>query len=252
MLNIDYDAIKKQTQELFEKDKGNYIEGTDMKKVYKDWEYQVMSDYFEDLFEKLFEAPVHKQISDARKYHFDHKRPPRIDFPQDGYWLYRWYNNSNEIIYVGCTENLYRRTKDHIRDNTKIKEAVKFECLDLSNMVTSRTELEWIETYFINKFHAKYNVKDNAQSFNPPPIAIYDQLEWSDITTKVNNLKQGKHIIRSNKIGDDVHNYIQSHPITVQLPCTLDELYKYDDIYQLGLEILVEDCEKFNINFKES
>lgn len=99
------------------------------------------------------------------------------------YYVYRFLDEKEKIIYIGRTENLNDRlTKQHftIRGHLSqecYKEVKKVEVAELR----SRSEMKMYEIYFINKNNPKYNVIDNKQDefqFQLPDV------EWVEFTGK--------------------------------------------------------------------
>lgn len=85
-----------------------------------------------------------------------------IDFhliPRDKGGIILFYNEKDELIFVGKARKLRPRVKKHFEDNVSpIKdhrnEVKKIDIL----LVEDAMEREIYETYMINKLHAKYNV----------------------------------------------------------------------------------------------
>ena len=89
-------------------------------------------------------------------------RPVNLSERSVGGGIYRMYNNEEEVIYVGKSQNLYRRLKQHIGKDTNtayfIDEAVYFEWLTEPNPIFQNL----LEAIFIAHHEPKYNdeVKD--------------------------------------------------------------------------------------------
>lgn len=85
-----------------------------------------------------------------------------IDFhliPRDKGGIILFYNENNELIFVGKARKLRPRVKKHFEDNVSpIKEhRNEVKKIDIL-LVEDAMEREIYETYMINKLHAKYNV----------------------------------------------------------------------------------------------
>lgn len=85
-----------------------------------------------------------------------------IDFhliPRDKGGIILFYNENDELIFVGKARKLRPRVKKHFEDNVSPirdhrNEVKKIDIL----IVEDAMEREIYETYMINKLHAKYNV----------------------------------------------------------------------------------------------
>lgn len=88
--------------------------------------------------------------------------PVNFDNKKIGGGIYRMYDNHHHVIYVGKSQNLYRRLHQHIGKDTNtsyfIDEAVFFEWLPESNPIYQNL----LEAIFIAYHRPKYNdeVKD--------------------------------------------------------------------------------------------
>ena len=104
------------------------------------------------------------KISKIQKLKF---KPIDLDNVHIGGGIYRMYNKTGEVIYVGKSSNLHRRLQQHIGKDTNtayfIDEAAKFEWLTEPDPVY-QTLLEGI---FMAYHRPKYNdeVKDAKKKF---------------------------------------------------------------------------------------
>ena len=85
-----------------------------------------------------------------------------IDFhliPRDKGGTIMFYNENDELIFVGKARKLRQRVKKHFEDNVSpIKEhRNEVKKIDIL-LVEDAMEREIYETYMINKLHAKYNI----------------------------------------------------------------------------------------------
>lgn len=71
------------------------------------------------------------------------------------YFIYCFYNCNNECLYVGQTNDLRKRFIQHKKDKTWWNEVKEIRVAE-----TSKRLVDIYERYYINKFKAKYNVKD--------------------------------------------------------------------------------------------
>ena len=75
------------------------------------------------------------------------------------YYIYVFYDKHDDVIYVGKTINLNQRFCQHSK---------KTWWKEVSNIYISTTsKLFWdmYEQYYINKFNAKYNLRDINQKY---------------------------------------------------------------------------------------
>lgn len=88
--------------------------------------------------------------------------PVNLDNKEIGGGIYRMYDKNKNVIYVGKSQNLYRRLKQHIGKDTNtayfINEALYFEWLQEQNPIYQNL----LEAVFIAYHEPKYNdeVKD--------------------------------------------------------------------------------------------
>ena len=84
---------------------------------------------------------------------------------QNGFYIYRFLNNKNEIVYVGKTTNLKNRFKQH---SHLTKEVVKIEYIECA----SEADMTWKEIYYINLY--KNNNTTNIASVCNDDVTEYD------------------------------------------------------------------------------
>lgn len=82
------------------------------------------------------------------------------DIPRDKGGIFMFYNEEEELLFVGKARKLRQRVKKHFNDNVSpIKdnrdEVAKIEICIVDNPV----DREIYETYLINELRAKYNVE---------------------------------------------------------------------------------------------
>lgn len=108
--------------------------------------------------------------------------------PEKHYYIYRFLNDKQEIIYVGKTKlNLRNRILTHIKlktlNNEQLKEIYKIQYIEVDN------EFDWhiLEIFYINYFKAKYNkefVSDN-ENYSILNLNIFlDKYIWKDYIEK--------------------------------------------------------------------
>lgn len=104
------------------------------------------------------------KISKVKKLKF---QPIDLENKEIGGGIYRMYNKSGEVVYVGKSMNLYRRLKQHIGKDTHttyfIDEIKKFEWLTEPDPVYQNL----LEAIFIAYHRPRYNdeVKDAKKKF---------------------------------------------------------------------------------------
>ncbi|SIR22197.1 GIY-YIG catalytic domain-containing protein [Peribacillus simplex] len=85
-----------------------------------------------------------------------------IDFhliPRDKGGIILFYNENDEVIFVGKARKLRPRVKKHFEDNVSPLKEHRNEVKKIDILlVEDAMEREIYETYMINKLHAKYNV----------------------------------------------------------------------------------------------
>lgn len=69
------------------------------------------------------------------------------------YYLYKFINKDNNVIYVGQTENLKKRIASHRAEKIWFNEIIKIEY----HICKSKIDVDIYELYYINKYKSKYN-----------------------------------------------------------------------------------------------
>lgn len=72
------------------------------------------------------------------------------------FFLYKHIGAWGRVLYVGITNDIARRTKEHLRTSKHRKLIKKVLYCELKN----ETEMKFYEVYLINKHNPKYNKKD--------------------------------------------------------------------------------------------
>lgn len=79
------------------------------------------------------------------------------------FYVYRFKNEENEIIYVGKTKNLEQRIRTHFGNQGHLPEECYKEVRKIEFLVFEKESLMGIkELYYIAKFQPKYNVADKS------------------------------------------------------------------------------------------
>jgi excinuclease UvrABC nuclease subunit len=109
--------------------------------------------------------------------------------------IYRFLNDSNEIIYIGKSKNLKHRLQEH---NHLPKECYK-ECRKIEyTMFNTEYDMDLAERYYIPKFKPKYN---DLMKFREVTLSIdiFDNVKWNTLN-KHNKNKVKKPINQYNHI----------------------------------------------------
>ena len=250
MLPLDYDYINKEANRCMNEELQSYRDKTKVNKkvLLQQWIEQITIDETEKLIENTIDKQWKLKLEEADASYPEYSTTfEQEGLPTQGFFLYRWFNNNNEIIYVGKTTDLRRRMNDHKRDNTKINEAVRIEYVDVQHLgIQSSDNLEWLEDYFINLYHPKYNKRHNYPTFTVPEIPMYTELQWTNITTKVFTLSNIK------PLGKAQHrqHYLETNPTVITINYSLKEVgdvLGIDDYDELTINML----SKLNIKLEQ-
>lgn len=95
------------------------------------------------------------------------------------YYIYKFYNQDDEVIYVGKTIDIKQRFYQHSKKDWW-HEVVKIEISELE------TKLWWdiYEQFYINKHKTKYNVKDTKIKYKK---FDYPELDFKIYKDKIKN-----------------------------------------------------------------
>lgn len=101
---------------------------------------------------------------------------------QQNFYLYRFVGKNDEIIYIGRTNNLFRRIlKEHFTVNTHLPPEcyLEVEKVEFAEFANESEEVAY-EAILINQLRPKYNTqfKDDAQFFVQLPTIIWKEFEW--------------------------------------------------------------------------
>lgn len=99
---------------------------------------------------------------------------------QTKYFIYRFLNENNEILYVGKTIHLYERMHIHFGESghlsqDKYKQVTKVEYVECNN----EADMSVKEIYFINKYKPPFNTSSlwDGEISNE----VYDNISWKNI-----------------------------------------------------------------------
>ena len=109
-----------------------------------------------------------------------------------GYYVYKYVNTNNDIIYIGRTINLQERIeKQHKRDKLKDFQGTVyyFECPNKTAMIS-------YEYMLTNKYHPIYNEQNNHKNINininEPEWKIYININEQKVINLTNYFKSTK------------------------------------------------------------
>lgn len=115
-----------------------------------------------------------------RHIHFDNNDKVLSLFEEDTieqnqFYVYRFIDKNNKIIYVGRTGDLKRRLRSHMNNGHLPEECYssisKIEYIMLENFA----DMALYEVYFINKFCPEYNTQDKSET---PSTIDLPEKEW--------------------------------------------------------------------------
>lgn len=84
------------------------------------------------------------------------------DIPRDKGGIILFYNNKDELLFVGKARKLRQRVKKHFDDNVSPLKDHRDEVAKISVLfIEEPMDREILETYIINTQYAKYNIDKN-------------------------------------------------------------------------------------------
>lgn len=102
------------------------------------------------------------------------------------YYIYKFVDEDESVLYVGKTKRLDSRIYSHIKDKKWLKSGVKLYCSEVKNP----TDMDIYETYYINKLKPRYNKlkvyhAEFTQKIDNLNFILHRELKESDFTSKV-------------------------------------------------------------------
>lgn len=142
------------------------------------------------------------------------------------FYLYRFINKDNEVIYVGKSGNIDERLLYHFGSRGHLPkmcydETVKIEILKLK----TKTEMNIKELYYISKFNAKYNSANKDECVFFKELEENDIWENYDLKAKKKELDKYKIIKLENEV-DKLKKEIKDNKIKY-----LEELKKFTEMF---------------------
>ena len=104
------------------------------------------------------------------------------------YYLYRFLNKKDDIIYVGKTGDILQRLNYHFGTRGHLPK----QCYNDTNRIEilklkTKTEMNIKELYYISKYKPHYNSADKNEEFLLPELEINDSWEYYDLQKEDNN-----------------------------------------------------------------
>ena len=105
-------------------------------------------------------------------------------------YVYKFVDYYNEIIYIGKTQNIQRRMKQHFKDGHLDKECYENVNRIFYIEVDGKTNMDMYESFLINKYVPKYNVDKQFKeilSLHNNDFLKYREVEWKELFLTFNN-----------------------------------------------------------------
>ncbi len=150
------------------------------------------------------------------------------------YYIYKFVDKEEHVLYVGKSKNLEQRISDHLRNKDWIKEGFK---IYIANTI-SQTDMDIYELYYINKLKPIYNVANayNIEfSINLADLdfSLYKIINQDDIPKP----KEEEKTFKTNTI--DYGDYEEEEGFDNQIGYVLNKhVYKRFDKYLGDLDFL--------------
>lgn len=109
------------------------------------------------------------------------------------YYVYR-YLNDEEIIYIGITNNLVNRYRQHRRDSIWFSEEYTYQYIKVDNKFIAKI----FETYLINRDSPIGNGSENNQN-DASKISFDIKEDWTNFNINYSALAGKKETVKSNK-----------------------------------------------------
>lgn len=91
------------------------------------------------------------------------------------YYVYRYLDNNENPIYIGITNDLIARRRDHQRNSKWYSDNLIYQFLKVKNKYTAKT----YEEYLINKDNPKEN-KASKNGYDVSEIEFHFEHDWTD------------------------------------------------------------------------
>lgn len=125
------------------------------------------------------------------------------------YFIYKIYSN-DDLIYIGKTNNIYSRIKNHLSQQPWKKEITRLEIADCKTKI----DMDIYEKYYINKLKTKYNlsiVYDDSPTFKIGELVFkkFELKEFIEINKPNHEVKNTK-INRYEKMKNEINERIEN------------------------------------------
>lgn len=116
-------------------------------------------------------------------------------------YIYKFLNKENEVIYVGHTQNLNNRLKQHFGDSGHLDKAIydEVEVVEYAEK-ESVNEVRIYELYYISKYKPKYNtllLEESTMTLSLPELNFHSlkvdelkKIEFTNYNNVVNSIKK--------------------------------------------------------------
>lgn len=163
------------------------------------------------------------------------------------FYIYQFYNDKNQLLYIGKTINLVQRFISHFSENNwKSKEVSRIMYAECK----TKTDMDIYEIYYINVLNPRYNI---SLVNNVVPSFKLEELDFKEYRNELNTSSLNKsysNIFKSNKPNTDLL-ITEQRFLFMSLEIILKENIKYNNknlnfYYQVKIPI-VDYIKKFNI-----
>lgn len=161
-------------------------------------------------------------------------------------FVYKFLNYKNEIIYIGKTQNLERRMKQHFEEQGHLPK----ECYDQVNQifyieVDGKTNVDMYETFLINEYKPIYNIEkqfNELTNLHKNDFIQIKEIEWKELffwfTQK--GIQTSKVEIIYPFFDNNLHNYDKSQKL---IEFNYYNLIKKEGMYNHYIPNIIKDHE---------
>ncbi len=172
------------------------------------------------------------------------------------YYIYKFVDENDNVLYVGKSRNIKSRIQSHIREKQWIKKNCKVFIAETHN----HADMDIYELYYINKLNPKYNIANaynDGFSINLIDLDFkhYKTIKENEIPKKLNNSNNNNDNNISEVIKCEYRNY-EELPFNNQIGYILNKdvyekihKYLYDLDFLKGYEFQYSDCGNESLRF---
>lgn len=161
------------------------------------------------------------------------------------YYLYKFLDNKNQVIYVGKTENIKNRMMTHFTSSGHLpKECYQSVANILYTEFNSGVDMDIYEIYYINKYKSKYNTESKYES-NSTNFTFSD-VKWETYSNvvdgkiaKFDNIKMGRPTVDNPKRHSIALRVTQEELDIIEDYCRKNNLTK-TDLFKYALKQVVD------------